>query len=386
MNIEEFKKAKTELKEKNFFNNYKGFSKLAVFLSWVGNLFSILFAYFFINKIINETITEQTTTTLIITGICTVIILFTVELMKRFVFDKFTQNYIMDKYRFETNETKILAFISLCLVVTSFYFSLNGAEKYADRTDDISTNTEQTIQAYSDTLNKTYALKTANIDSQNKTLFDQNIILDTELAKLSTLCNSDISKTEVKKVKSEINRISKQKESNISIIDKNDIKLKEFDDLKKKDISDFESKNKLSASVQTEKVSGNPMIFLIFSTVIEFLILFGIFFINYYKVRSVEDFEKKIAKDPKYKAYNLYSEMINIMFKEDTNVNDAIPIKAQILKLLKSNNVDASPKELDEALRVMTLIGCFKQRGNKKIFNTDKSEALTLIKNHLKIS
>ncbi len=386
MNIEEFKKAKAEIKEKNFFNNYRGFSKLSYYLSWVGNGFSILFAYFFINNIIQQTITTHTATTDILAGIITVIILLTVELMKRFVFDKLTQNFIIDQFKLLTTESKLLAFISVCLIVTSFYFSLNGAEKYADKTDDISTKTENTIQMFSDTLDKKYAIKTATYDEQNKILFEQNQKLDTELSEYSKLYNSpDISKADARKLKSEINRLTKQKEYNQGLIDKNDSKIKEFTSLKDAEIKEYEIKHQGLASKEQEKVSGNPMIFLVFSTVIEFLILFGIYFINYYKVRSVDDFEKKIAKDPKYKLYNLYSEMINVMYKEDTNIGDAIPIKAQITKLLKSNSVDISNKDLDEALRVLTHLNIFKQKGNKKYFSADKNEANELIKKHLKI-
>jgi hypothetical protein len=345
-----------------------------------------LFAYFFINNIIQQTITTHTATTDILAGIITVIILLTVELMKRFVFDKLTQNFIIDQFKLLTTESKLLAFISICLIVTSFYFSLNGAEKYADKTDDISTKTENTIQMFSDTLDKKYAIKTATYDEQNKILFEQNQKLDTELSEYSKLYNSpDISKADARKLKSEINRLTKQKEYNQGLIDKNDSKIKEFTSLKDAEIKEYEIKHKGLASKEQEKVSGNPMIFLVFSTVIEFLILFGIYFINYYKVRSVDDFEKKIAKDPKYKLYNLYSEMINVMYKEDTNIGDAIPIKAQITKLLKSNSVDISNKDLDEALRVLTHLNIFKQKGNKKYFSADKNEANELIKKHLKI-
>ena len=387
MNIEEFKKAKAEIKEKNFFNNYRGFSKLSYYLSWVGNGFSILFAYFFINNIIQQTITTHTATTDILAGVITVIILLTVELMKRFVFDKLTQNFIIDQFKLATTESRLLFFISICLIVTSFYFSLNGAEKYADKTDDISTKTENTIQMFSDTLDKKYAIKTATYDEQNKILFEQNQKLDADLSEYTKQYNNpDISKADARKLKSEIIRLSKQKESNLALIDKNESKIKEFTTLKDAEIKEYETKHNSLASKEQEKVSGNPMIFLVFSTVIEFLILFGIYFINYYKVRSVDDFEKKIAKDPKYKLYNLYSEMVNVMYKEDTNIGDAIPIKAQITKLLKSNSVDISNKDLDEALRVLTHLNIFKQKGNKKYFNADKNEANTLIKNHLKIA
>lgn len=387
MNIEEFKKAKAEIKEKNFFNNYRGFSKLSYYLSWVGNGFSILFAYFFINNIIQQTITTHTATTAILAGVITVIILLTVELMKRFVFDKLTQNFIIDQFKLLTTESKLLAFISVCLIVTSFYFSLNGAEKYADKTDDISTKTENTIQMFSDTLDKKYAVKTATYDEQNKILFDQNQKLDADLSEYTKQYNNpDISKADARKLKSEITRLSKQKESNLALIDKNESKIKEFTSLKDAEIKEYETKHIGLASKEQEKVSGNPMIFLVFSTVIEFLILFGIYFINYYKVRSVDDFEKKIAKDPKYKLYNLYTEMINVMYKEDTNIGEAIPIKAQITKLLKSNSIDISNKDLDEALRVLTHLNIFKQKGNKKYFNADKNEANALIKTHLKIA
>jgi len=101
MKHEDFKKLKTNIQEKNFFNNYKVFSKLSNFLSYVGNLFSILFAYFFLYEIASSAVLEPTPTImgLVMGGV--ILVLFTVELSKRFVFDKFSQSFIKDKFKFK---------------------------------------------------------------------------------------------------------------------------------------------------------------------------------------------------------------------------------------------------------------------------------------------
>ena len=142
MKHEEYKKLKSAIQEKNFFNNYRIFSKLSFFLSYVGNLFSIIFAFFFLNNIAMSAVLEPTPMVINIVFIAVVMILVMVEVSKRFVFDKFSQSAINDKFTFKTRESKILGGVSLILIALSFYFSLNGAEQYSDKDDRQKKNVE----------------------------------------------------------------------------------------------------------------------------------------------------------------------------------------------------------------------------------------------------
>lgn len=386
MKFEDFKKLKNEIKDKNFFNNYQGFSKLSYFLSYVGNLFSILFAYFFINEIIMSTILNPTPTLTNVAIGASILILTTLELVKRFVFDKFSQSAIKEKFKFKEKESVILGIICACLIATSFYFSLNGAEKYADKKDDIQQTTVVQVTTYADSLNKKYDVKISTLEDQNKTLFETNQGYETRLTTLATqYSDGTMSPSDLRRIRTEMNQIRKDKEINTQLIDKNEVRIKEIKTEKEGEITKFESKQTEHATKKIEDTSKNPFIFLVFSTVIEFLILFGIWFINYYKLRSVEDYERLINKDPKYKTFYNWSEFINIVYKTDTRIGDVLPFKVELMKILKSNNIDLSTKELDDMMKIFTHIGILKPKGNKKAIAVSKEDAFEMVKGHLKV-
>jgi hypothetical protein len=386
MKFEDFKKLKNKINEKNFFNNYRGFSKLSHFLSYVGNLFSIIFAYIFIYELIMTTILEPTPLIENVAISASILILITLELMKRFVFDKFTQSIIKDKFRFVEKETILLALISIGLIATSFYFSLSGAHRYADKKDDITQTVDIQVGVYSDTINKKYESKIIDLENQNKTLFTTNQGYELRLATLSNQYNDGtLSNIELRRIKDEMSQLRKDRENNILLIDKNESKIKDIKTERDDDITKFETKKSKNAEKQIEDTSNNPIIFLIFSTVIEFMILFGIWFINYYEIRSVEEYEKLINKDPKFKSYNSWLEFINVIYKQDTRIGDVLPFKIEMLKIIKSNSIDMSPKEYDDLIKIFLHLGILKAKGNKKAIGLNKEDALILIKEHLKV-
>ncbi len=386
MKFEDFKNLKNEIKDKNFFTNYQGFSKLCYFLSYVGNAFSILFAYFFINEIIMSTVLNPTPS---VEKICigvSIIILIILELMKRFMFDKFSQSAIKEKFKFKEKESVVLGLICTGLIVTSFFFSLNGAESYADKSDDIKQNVEVQVTTYSDSLNRKYDIKITDLEGQNKTLFETNQGYESRLTTLSNQYNDGtLSSSDLRRVKTEMNQIRKDKEINTQFIAKNETKIKEIKTEKEAEVNKFESKKDENASKTIEKTSQNPFIFLVFSTVIEFIILFGIWFINYYKVRSVEDYEKQISKNPKYKTFNNWNLFLDVIYKSDTKLGDVLPYKVEIMKILKSNEIDLSTKELDDMIKIFGHLGILKVKGNKKAIAVSKEDAIEAVRIHLKI-
>ena len=386
MKFEDFKKLQGEIKSKNFFSNYAQFSKLSGYISYVGNFFSILFAYFFISNIIYQTVLNPTE---FISGIIvavSIIILISLELMKRFVFDKFSQSIIKDKYKFVDKESIVLGLVSIGLSATSFYFSISGAHKYADRKDDIKESVDIQVGVYSDSLNKKYDTKINELENQNKILFETSQGYETRLTTLSNQYNDGtLSPADLRRVKTEMNQIRKDKEINTALIDKNESKIKEIKTDKDVEVNKFEVKKSISADKTIENTSKNPFIFLVFSTVIEFIILFGIWFINYYKIRSVEDYEKLIQKSAPYKMFNTWLDFLTLIYNQDTKIGDTIPFKTDIIKLLKSSTINLSPKEIDEMFKIFTHLKILTTKGNRKMISVNHEDAIEAIKKHFKI-
>jgi heme/copper-type cytochrome/quinol oxidase subunit 3 len=390
MKHEEFKKLKNDIQEKNFFNNYRVFSKLSFFLSYVGNLFSILFAYFFLFEIASSAVLEPTPSTMNLVAGGVILVLFTVELSKRFIFDKFSQSFIKDKFRFKNPESKILGLISIGLIAVSFYFSLNGAQDYADKDDDLKKNVQTDVTVYKDSLTNKYATKITSYDDINKKLYTKNnqydsIIALYEARYLELGTDSWQERQEKNRIKGILKEKKDDKKTNLAEIDKNEIKIKNLKKERDEEVALYESKQSEQADATIEKNKDNPFIFIMFSTVIEFVILFGVFFINYYQVRSLKEYEEKIKKDPRYKQFNLWNELITALYSSDTQIGDLLPYKAESMKLLKANNLDISSKEYDDAMRMFTHLEVLKKKGNKKAINLEEEEARIKIKDHFKI-
>ena len=154
---------------------------------------------------------------------------------------------------------------------------------------------------------------------------------------------------------------------------------------KKKNWLNSKKKQLAKADDKIEENADNPVRFLVFSTIIELVILFGIFFINYYKVRSLEEYEELVAKNPKYKMFNQWNELITMIFKKGTRLGDTLPYKTEMSKLIKANALDFSTKEIDDALKVFTHLGILKKKGNKKAISLGEDDARSMIKEHFKI-
>ncbi len=390
MKHEEFQKLKNNVSEKTFYNNYKGFSKLSKFLSYVGNLFSILFAYFFLIEIASATLIDPSTTTvnLVIMGVVSVLVM--VELSKRFIFDKFSQSFIKDKFKLKNSEVKILGLLSVGLIAISFYFSLNGAQKYADKDDALKDNVTANVTEYKDSLTTLYNVKIAKIETLNEQLYKSNHTYDStitlyESQYLALGTGSWQERQEKSRIKSILTEKKNDKKDNSLTIDKNDVKIKTI--IKDRNIEILAYEESLNKKVDStiEKNSSNPFIFITFSTVIELLILFGVYFINYFEVRSLGEYEEKIKKDPRFKQFSLWNGLISSLYSSGVQTGDTLPFKTEMMKLFKANAFEINTKEFDDALRMFTHLEILKKKGNKKAINMTEQEARDKIRAHFKI-
>lgn len=387
LKVEEYNKLQKEIKEKDFHSNYSSFSKISYYLSFIGNLFSILFAYFFVYGIINSTILEPTTSTTVLVFLITGLILVGTEIIKRFVFDKFSQSYI--KFKFSVNETVVLGFVSLAFVVFSFYLSLNGAKEYANKDKEIKNNVEQNVDTYEDSIKNIYQVKIDKLDSINNSILSQNNKIDEDITNINnsilSIDGNDWSSNQKRNSLKELSKArTTDKERNNQRLKDNDISVKEMKKEQESDIKKYLDKQEVKAEEMILDNADNPTRFIIFSTVIEFLILFGIYFMNYYKIRSVRDYEGKASKDPKFKQYNGWNEILDVIYS-NAKMGDYIPFKAELLKILKTNSNSMSPKEAENALTVMTRIGILSKRGSKKEISMTQGEARERIREYFKI-
>jgi hypothetical protein len=303
---------------------------------------------------------------IVIAGVASVILLGGLELLKRDMFDKFSISYL--KLKGITKEVLPLFFISLTIISLSFYASIKGAAEFSSKSAEIEVKGKETIKTYNDSLTKIY-------NDEIKGLEDSFKSKDEILTNLQTLALTQ--------------RLSKDQRTTISDLSaqKKDIQQQVAD--KKTElvtkIKEHETGVTTEAANKKEDNSKNSLMFIILSTLIEFAILAGVFFNEYYKFRSYNEFRDKIEKDPNYQKWLLYDEILNVIFTEDTKINQKLPSNKSIIDMCKASDIIVLPKDVINFVKVMANLNIIRVSGSAKYFGKQREMAFETLRKHFNI-
>lgn len=370
MNYEVYQDLKKEVKSEDFYTKYQTLKNWLFRLSWAGNIFCIVFAYFHVNSAIIQTISNPTTTTVVLVAGLTVLILFALEGLKRIIFNKLTKSLVERDMKWVGAELNVLAGLSILLVSASFYLSLTGAQEYADKKDVVATQVESNVTAYTDSLEAKYDRKIKVIEDRNAVMFTTNTDLTTKAQELTPRRRADLMRAI---------------DANNKIISGNESSIKDLKKEKEAELVKFEAKQKEKGAAIVESGNSNIIRFVSFSAIAEIIILLGVAFRGYFPYKSKLEFDKLIEKDPKYKQYEQFSELLRILYKNDVKVGDNIVTKTEITKMLKIAGVDLYGKYLDETFRVLRHLGIIQKRGSKNVIKLEREKAKLAIREYLKI-
>jgi hypothetical protein len=368
MKVSEFKKLEKKINNYNFNENYKSINVILTILSYFGNLASIFLAFFFMSKIIGGALADNP----VAVAISSIIILAGIELLKRDIFDKFSILQLKEK---TINKNVLPLFItSLLLIFASFYSSLNGAKEFSSKSKQLEQVKEDKLKTFSDSLNGVYNSKISDIEIELKSSKDLLKTKDdeqTELASIQTLNRNQRQrvidlKEEKKTIRDDISKL----ESDISVVK-----------TERDGIIESE-KIRLSTNTDSEKEdnSKNSFLFVILSVIIEMVILAGVYFSEYYKFRSYREYREKIEKDPNFQKWLLYDEILNIIYTEDTKMNQKLPSNKAIIETCKVNDIIVLPKDISDFLKILSNIGIIKQSGSARYVNKTKDISIELLK------
>lgn len=373
MKINEFKKLEKRINNYNFNENYKNINVILTVLSYFGNLASIFLAYFFMSKIIGGALTDNP----IAVAISSIIILAGIELLKRDIFDKFSILQLKEK---TINKTVLPLFlVSAILIFASFYSSLNGAKEFSSKSTQLEQVKEDKLKVFSDSLNGVYALKISDLEDELKKTKDILKAKDdeqTQLAGLEVLNRTQRQrvvdlKEEKKTVRGDITKI----EGDINLV------KTERDGIIEAKKTELES----DTSSKKEDNSKNSFLFVMLSVIIELVILAGVYFNEYYKFRSYREYRDKIEKDPNFQKWLLYDQMLNLIYTDDTKMNQKLPSNKAIIETCKVNEIIVLPKNVSDFLKVLSNIGIIKQSGSARYVSKQKDIAVELLKKHFGI-
>jgi hypothetical protein len=150
-------------------------------------------------------------------------------------------------------------------------------------------------------------------------------------------------------------------------------------------IKEHETGITTEAASKKEDNSKNSLMFIIISTLIELTILAGVFFNEYYKFRSYNEFRDKIEKDPNYQKWLLYEEMLQVIFTEDTKVNQKLPSNKAIIDMCKASDIIVLPKDVINFVKVMANLNIIRVSGSAKYFGKQREMAFETLRKHFNI-
>jgi hypothetical protein len=368
MKIDEYKQLEKKINGYNFNESYKNINLIMTVLSYLGNIASIFLAYFFMSKIIGGALSDNP----VAVAISSIVILAGIELLKRDIFDKFSILQLKEK---KINKIVLPLFIaSGLLIFASFYSSLNGAKEFSSKSTQLEQAKEDELGKFSDSLNNIYSVKIQSIETEATGVKQALAAKDqeqTDLAALVTLNRTQRQrvvdlKEEKKTLRSDLTKL----ETDIT-----NLKTERDTEIEKK-------KNELESKTDDKKEdnSKNSFIFVILSTIIELVILAGVYFNEYYKFRSYREYREKIEKDPNYQKWLLYDQMLDIIYTEDTKMNQKLPSNKAIIEMCKVHDIIVLPKDVTDFLKVLSNLGIIKVSGSAKYINKQKDLAITSLK------
>lgn len=387
MDFEKYQKLEKKIKRQDFNTAYKGINVWAKIFSMFGNVASIFFAYFLLFSLLKEAMPQVESDLGI--SIISVMFLIMFEMLKRYVFNKFSLEHIRSKFKFFKKEVLVLTLFSCLMISGSFYLSLNGAQKFTDKQDYIENVTDSEFVAFQDSVNNMYDEKILKYDNKNKELKDEINLLNEQNIKINEEAE-DINSYSTKRAKYKmIANNTEIIEKNKEKIDLNDIKISELEEERDLKISDKKLELEEDSLNVLTKGETNSIKFIILSTFIELIILIGIYFNCFYDYKSFAEYEEKIKIDPNFNKWINYDRLLEMIYNNKnsiTRVGDfVIPIsKIEDLARIK-NYLKIDRNVIADAFKVYTHLDIISKKGNKRIVEVDYEVAKEVLKAYFNV-
>lgn len=372
MKHESYKLLQEKFDNKDFHKSYKPINVTLYIFSLFGNIASVFFAYFFLYSLLEDAVGALAAASIL--SFSSIFFLSSFELLKRYIFHRFSLEWVASSFKFKLRETSILALFSVLLISASFYMSLNGAHKFADQSENIEMNVDSTYKSYEDTLTKQYSVQINELKDENKKLSEQNVIYNEEA--------ENARYTSIKKQKFELIKINNE------TIKSNKLKLDEYEkDLQKK-LKEKKSELIKEAGKDQKQSESSGFKFVLLSTFIELMILIGILFNNYYSHRAYREYTENIQSDENYHVWVKYDQFLDIIFKNGKKMlkpgEESIPV-SKVQDLARIKGIVTSEREVIDAYKLFNHLRISATRNGHRYITSDYELSKDILKNHFNV-
>jgi len=334
MKLDKYFRLKNDLETFNFEKNFNSLSKTLYYFSFLGNIFLVLFSYFFIKDVTNSIPTLFTGQELFF-SIFIILFMTGYELFKRFSFQQLTGTIL--RLRKVTTNIVLGILVSLILVTGSFYLSLNGDHRLIDTKEIVQTKLDSSVTIQTDSLAKYY--------------------------------NKEISFYRSQPAKTRTDR--QYRDSIVGVLQKT----------KDEKIQLIESKISNKSTDKLNKIQENSTAFAIMVFFLELIILIGVAFDAYYVWTSYDEM-KQILTTPKYKQLEINLRLLKLFYQNGRKKEQDLTIsKSKMISLVSASKISANQKEISDFLALCSELEVTSGTRRKKVYNMSYENAKGLLEN-----
>jgi hypothetical protein len=334
MKLDKYFKLKNDLETFNFEKNFNSLSKTLYYFSFLGNIFLILFSYFFIKDVTNS-IPMLFIGQGVFFSIFIVLFMTGYELFKRFSFQQLTGTIL--RLRKITTNIILGVLVSLTLVTGSFYLSLNGAHRLIDTKDIVQITIDSSVNKQTDSLSKYY--------------------------------NKEIEFYRAQPTKTKADR--QYRDSIVGVLQK----------IKDDKIQIIESKISNKSTDKLNKVQENSTAFAIMVFFLELIILIGVAFDAYYIWTSYDEM-KQILSTPKFKQLEINLRLLKLFYQNGRKKEQDLTIsRSKMLSLVSASKILSNQKEINDFLALCSELEITSGTRRKKVYNMSYEKAKELLEN-----
>jgi hypothetical protein len=346
IDIQHLDKLQQKFEKDSFKHNFSSLNNVLYYFSFFGNIFSIIFAYFFVKNITNY-IPEFFSGQEYFLAVFILIFMIGFELFKRFAFEQFVISIL--KIKKLTLNIFVSSFAIIVLVLGSFYLSLNGAERIINQSQVIIENVDERIQQETNELRNIYIPRINNFQNQVTVLFEG----------LSTTRFASRDRADINRYNEEIRILENELQQRIK---------------------EVETKYQNIVNNQENLNQDNILALVLITSFMEFVILIGVGFHAFYDKKTY-DYYLQTMDSPQYKKLIKFQNILKLLYqnglkKEGDNVPSFNSLKAMVI----IKNINIPDTELRNFVNMCLELEIIKSINKKKrIFNVNYEQSVNML-------
>jgi len=367
MNAETYSKLREKIKNRDFEVKNKSLNNWFFKSTFLGNIGSIFFAFFLVYpalyKAIDANLIQGNWSTILAT-VFTILILVIFESVKRKILANLSDDLVTTNWNMKDRGVRWWLILSTVIILGSAFLSVSGAKKFSETSRNRNIQIENVVQVDIDSITNIY-------NERKNVLIEDNDQIRKDNADL----REKIKNTPVGYVNSR-KSLQDNINANLAAIDANDAKLIALDNELRNRVEELETEQEEKISKNIRDDTGIILLFILISSVIEFIIVFGIWFRSYFNYNVFLLHEAEF--EGIHQKRNRYLTLVDFIYKEGSvEKGEKIIGMVKFKEVVKEKStIPSSDKLIDDFLLDMEHLGILTMEGKRRFIACSYEEAI----------